>query len=123
VGLTLRSFEQNIIINGDMTGNIVSDVIQLSGDHLAPVHVSETVCIQAVWSSGATGTLSLVASLNGINYDTISNSVVDVTGVSGTFLWDRYEKSSFKYIRLLYVADSGSGTLNALSNVIGYSNN
>lgn len=79
------------------------------------------VCIQAVWTGTPTGTLVLEASTDqerlsdgtGVtNWTAIAGSSVSLTGVAGNQMWN-VDLAFYRWVRLVYTASSGSGTLNA----------
>ena len=90
------------------------------------------IAIQAVITGSAVGTLSLQGSCDYgapnnpqaggndqvINWTDIADSSSAVTG-AGTASWN-FQGSFYKWIRLIYVAGSGTGTITARSNSKGF---
>jgi len=88
--------------------------------------------IQAVWSGGSSpvGTFSLQGSNdagdNGsgqgvsqpVNWSTITGSSQAISGTPGNILFDVTE-CSYRWVRLVYTATSGSGTVSATINTKG----
>lgn len=99
----------SLIVNGDMSGNIVSVVM--------PVNQGAIASIQANWTGSSVGTLFLQISNDNITYSHYTGSDVDVSS-SGNFLWNMLS-CGFNFVQLVYTATSGSGTLNATSSFKG----
>jgi len=77
------------------------------------------VCIQAVWSAGATpvGTLQLQGSVDGTNFFNVGSTVA-VSGNSGTAqVTDA--NAGYLYARMIYTRTSGTATLNAYAEAKG----
>lgn len=79
--------------------------------------------IHCWWSDTPTGTLSLQYSNESpsdsslvVNPATVSGSAQAIAGAAGTHYWD-IEVLNAVWVRVVYTASSGSGTLNARTNV------
>lgn len=67
--------------------------------------------IQAVWTgaSAPNGTLVVQASMDNVNWITLSGTSVSLTGVAGNTLW-RDATPFYKYVRVAYTATSGGAS-------------
>jgi hypothetical protein len=94
-----------IVVNGSMAGNITSPIVDLSK--------TDGYGIYAVWTGSPSGTIELQGSLTGLPQDfvTIPNSATPVSG-PGNALWE-VTTAFYAYVQVVYVASSGSGSLNA----------
>lgn len=99
------SINEQIVINGDMSGDVTSDAQEIKE--------VKGYAIQAIWSAGSTpvGSTKLQASLDGTNYTDIDGSSISVSGNSGSNFYN-IELANYPYVRLVYTRTSGSGTLN-----------
>lgn len=98
----MRFFPENLLTNGDMSGNLTStnlSLLQVFG-----------FSIQAVWTGTPTGTLQLNCSNDGVNWDMVQNSAQSLTGSAGHFTWN-VTSSNYRWVQLTYTATSGSGSL------------
>lgn len=110
----VHQFNNAIVVNGDMSGNINSD----------PTNIDSCVSfsVQAVITGTPTGTIELQASndvvtssaAGPVNWTTITESEADITS-SGTYMVN-YELPSYSWVRLVYNRVGGSGTMNARIN-------
>jgi hypothetical protein len=89
------------ISEGNMSSNIISSVVDVGevGGY----------CVHAVYTGSPNGTLTIEASNNGINFYVV-NSISIPTANSQLFY--QVDKAHYKYVRVVYTASSGSGTLN-----------
>jgi hypothetical protein len=120
----MRQSSVTLVTNGDMSGNIVS-----LGVNLISIYAYS---IQGVWTGGTfpTGVFTLQGSNdpgdNGsgqgvsqpTNWTTITNSSQVISGTPGSILYDVTE-CSYRWVRLVYTAGTGSGTLQAQMNTKG----
>lgn len=67
--------------------------------------------IQAVYTGSPVGTLSLASSNDGVTWDTITGTSTAVSAAGSTMF--NVTITGYKWVRLEYVATSGTGTLNA----------
>lgn len=92
------------VVNGDMSGTIYSQIIDLSRMTISGLEVT--------WSGTPTGTFEVYASNSGINFYPLSFAP-NLSQPNGTA--DGYvvqlELYPFKYVMLKYTAGSGTGTL------------
>lgn len=100
-----------IVTNGNMASNITSIVI--------PIQFEDNVGMQFVWTGSPVGTFAVQVSLDQTNWSTIpSTSFSGTYPVPGTTSSPAYLDMallSAAYIRVVYTAASGSGTLNVLA--------
>lgn len=102
----MRVFEYKLVTNGDMSGDYISPVQQLT---------QMAICaIQATWDSAPVGVLNLQISNDNIIWTDYTCSSTDVNG-AGNFLWNLVS-IGFQYVRVQYVSTSGSGNLNVTVN-------
>lgn len=111
---------QQIVTNGDMSGNIISApamlVVQMFGD-----------AIQLVWTGTPTGTFSVQYSCDVgidqfgdgvVNWSTHPTSILPIVATDGNWIFNCVWLN-VKWVRLLYTATSGTGILNARFNLKG----
>lgn len=104
----LHEFNNRIIEDGDMSGNITSDSIGMN----TVVNYS----VQAIWSGTApVGTLDIQASNDGATFTSILDTPLAVSGNTGDLLVN-VEKHAYSKIQIVYTASSGVGTLNVYVN-------
>lgn len=79
---------------------------------------ANTLAVQAVWSGGGTpvGNMYIAVSTDNINFTTNQDSVLPVSGNSGSNFYN-IQDIGYRYIRLLYVRTSGTASL--LVNISG----
>ena len=109
----MRINTDKIIVAGDMSlATITSTVMNL--EHMLGF------AVQAIWTgAGASGTIKLQASIDGITFSDIPNSAQTILG-AGSFIWNMENGKFYKYFQVVYTKTGGStGTLNVLSNVKG----
>jgi len=96
-----------LIQNGNMSGNLTSQNVELE--------FMDNIGIHVVWTGTPTGTLSVQISLDPTNLGWVSIPFTSPTQPSGSGGSDYFEvnQSTAAYVRLIYTAASGSGTLNA----------
>lgn len=76
--------------------------------------------MQAIYTGGLNGTLSLLRSNDGTNFSQIPGSTAPIAG-AGNFVWDYSTNASYLYVQGKYVASSASsGTLQFLINSKGF---
>lgn len=99
---------QNILFSSDMTGTSLSTVVDIAE--------ASGFAIQANWTAGSTpvGTLTIQGSTDNVTFATVG-STVSVSGNSGTSLTN-FAAQHYRYVRVQYVGESGSGTLNVIIN-------
>jgi hypothetical protein len=101
---TLSPFKT--ITSGDMSGNLTSKVTDIS--HM------DNVSIQLNWTGTPTGTFAVQGSLDQANWVSLALSPTPgAAGAAGNILLD-LNQLSFPYIRTIYTASSGSGSLDAI---------
>lgn len=106
----MRTDLAQLIVNGDMSGNITQSVTQ-------PMIGIALSAIQAVWTGSPVGTLKLQISNDNVTYTDYTGSSTAVSG-AGNFIWNLLDVG-YRYIRVAYTAASGSGTLNANISIKG----
>lgn len=120
----MRQGSISLLSGADMTGNVTS-----LGINLISIYAYS---IQAVWSGGTApvGTFTLQGSDDAgddgsgqgvsqpTNWTTITGSSQAISGTPGNILYDCVA-CSYRWVRLVYTAGSGSATLNATINVKG----
>jgi len=99
-------YNLKIIDNGDMAGNINSDIIDFT-------NIKDATFIFLWTGTSPTGAITIVFSLDGINFGTNGTSLV--TGLSGNTGNRSVVLLSIAplYGRVVYTRTGGSGTLNA----------
>ncbi len=99
---------QQIVTNGDMSGNITS----------LSTNIDEVVsyCVQATFTGSPVGSIKVQASNDPtlLGYGDVTESIASVTG-AGTYILN-VEFPSYSYVQLVYTSSSGSGTMNAKLN-------
>lgn len=91
------------IASGDMSGNLTSKVSDISN--------ADNVAIQLIFTGTPTGTFAVQGSLDKNTWTALSLSPTPgATGVAGNILLD-LNQLSFPYIRVVYTASSGAGSL------------
>lgn len=119
----MRSLNEPILTAGDASGNLTSDPV--------PLEYQYGISIQAVITGTAAGTLNLQGSNDfgnvppggpdrgqGVtNWTDIAGSSAPVTG-AGTVTWN-FQGVYYKWIRMVYTASSGTGTMSARANTKG----
>jgi hypothetical protein len=102
----ILKFNQPIVEDGDMSGNVTSESINVSEIDL--------YCVQVVWSNGVglDGTLTLEASLDDETYTTVNGSSLLVSGASDSIMYN-VTNPGYIHVRLKYTSVAGTGTLNA----------
>jgi hypothetical protein len=92
-------------------GGITMNALQSSAPYL--LDGVRGYCVQVIWSgaSAADGSVYLQVSNDGINFDTIPESVLAVSGSSGINTMNVYEVE-YKWVQLVYApVDSMNGTM------------
>lgn len=94
-----------VISAGDMSGSLASSAID--------IRFLDNIGIQLVWTGTPTGTFGVTGSVDGSTFTAISLSPsVTAAGSASNALID-LNQLSCAYIKVIYTASSGSGTLNA----------
>ena len=113
----MRSFNEAVLNAADASVNQNSVIVESQNLHLASCHVIST--------GTAVGTVKLQASndepMTGLppaNFVDISGASVSVTA-AGQFLIPKLD-ICYKYVRAVYTATSGTGTITAKIHMIGY---
>lgn len=99
----LIHFNQRVIADGSMGGNLSTSSIEVSEVALGSVH--------AIWSAGSTPVGDLIVSGSNDNSTFTTISTDAVSGNSGSLL-KRLGSIDFAYLKVSYTRTSGSGTLN-----------
>lgn len=123
----MRVGNDQIITNGSMTGTST-----INSD---PFWVGQAIgyAVQAVWSGTPTGTIKLQASIDAVepnpsnsnepatitNWEDITDSSYSITGSAGTYTWNVTDVF-YRWVRVVYVNSSSTGTLNARFNTKGF---
>lgn len=101
----------NLVVNGDMSGNIASAAI--------PLQQAFMCGIQAVFSGSPVGSLFLSVSNDGVTYSTYNSSDnPQAVSAAGNYYWT-IPATPFNFLKLNYTVTSGTGTLNATSSYKG----
>lgn len=96
----MRVAPVRLLTAGDMSANVESAVQNLNQDF--------GFAMQAVYVGAPVGTIKLQASVNGVDYGDVANSSFAVSA-AGTSIWN--VQSEYLWIKVVYVATSGSGSL------------
>jgi len=98
----IHEFNQTIISGGNLGADITSTSQNLNSIH----HFA----VQFIWTGASTpvGTVILQGSNDNITFTDISDSLLAVSGNSGSCLIN-YDLPSFGFVRLKYTRTSGSG--------------
>jgi hypothetical protein len=104
-----NTFNALILTDGDMSGNLETDVIDTSR--------LDAVVFYAKFTGSPVGTLKVQVSIDDINYVDLPDSEVSVTA-AGDFMWNIVD-TNFDKIKVVYTATSGSGTINIRANTKG----
>jgi hypothetical protein len=105
-------FNDFILVDGDMSGNLESVAIDTSR--------VESVVFYAKWTGDPEGAFKVQVSIDDENYVDLNNSAVHVTS-AGDFMWNIVD-TNYDKIKVVYIASSGSGTLNIQANIKGGGN-
>lgn len=97
----------SIVTNGNMSSDITSTSLN--------IQYLDYVSIQAVISGTPNGTFDVQISHDNSNWTSVplSGSSSVAAGVPSPIIFENIQALPAPYIRLVYVASSGSGTLNA----------
>lgn len=106
----MKIFEYQLLIAGDMSGNVTSPSQQLT--------FMVACCIQAVFTGTPVGTLILQVSNDNTNWTTYTGSSATVNG-AGNFAW-LLADIGYPWIRIVYTAGSSTGLLNISVNGKGF---
>lgn len=113
----MRSLNEPVLNGADASVNQNSVIVDSKNLHLASVHVSMT--------GTAAGTVKLQASNDEPTTGLAPSNFVDITGATvsvsagGQFLIPKLDVC-YNYIRAVYTATSGTGTVTAKIHMIGY---
>lgn len=99
-------FNNTLVVNGDMTSDLISDVKDLS--------LVDGYAIYANWTGSPVGTIKLQVSVDGTNFVDLSGSETEVNS-AGEALWE-VTTAYYDKVRTYYTFTSGSGTLNVRIN-------
>ena len=101
----------NLVVNGNMSANIVSVAI--------PLQQAFMCGIQAVYTGAPVGSLFLTVSNDGITYSKYNSSDnPQAITAAGNYYWI-IPATPFNFLKLNYTVTSGTGTLNATSSYKG----
>lgn len=99
-----------LITNGVMSGTstLLSQII--------PIGNGDNFGIEVAWTGTPTGTISILCSNSGINFDalTFNPALTQPTGSAGTYLIN-LNQLPFQFLQFQYVNTSGNGVLNVWS--------
>jgi hypothetical protein len=106
MGLGLAPLQPYLIVtNGAMAGTITSSTANIGG--------YDNVAIQLTWTGTPVGTFAIQASLDATNWVALTlGTTVSVAGAADTALIE-ITMAPYPYLRVVYTATSGTGTLNA----------
>lgn len=96
-----------VLVSDQLTASRESKAVLLSPDSLPGIG------IQALWTGTPTGTLKVQASMDPSDSSAwfdIPSSSVSLAGAAGTHIWS-YADVFYRYVRVVYVFSSGTGTL------------
>jgi len=94
-------FTKHSIVNGDMTGSITGQIIDVTEAGCASVHL--------IWSGTPAGTLAVRASNDGVNFTNLTTQAAG--GAAGSLMYN-IERVGFVYLQVTYTVSSSTGTLN-----------
>tara|TARA_R110000868_G_scaffold234036_2_gene487742 strand:- start:14 stop:355 length:342 start_codon:yes stop_codon:yes gene_type:complete len=97
------SLNKQIISSGDMSGNLISEVLDLGELTGYAVH--------AIWSGTPDGDLVVSGSNTQVIADFVPVNAQTIGGVAGAHMLN-VEKSHYKYILVQYIQASSTGILN-----------
>lgn len=92
-----------IVINGDMSGNITSLATDLAK--------TDGYSVSAVWTGSPVGTIKIQVSRDNTNYFDLPGSSYSTSGLNSA-MWE-ITTANYSKVQLVYVASTGSGTMNA----------
>lgn len=93
-----------VITAGDMSGSLTSAETNVS--------YTDNVGYHAVWTGTPTGTITVEATINGTDWDSLTLSpTISLTGAAGSTLIS-LNQIPYETVRLKYNRTSGTGTLN-----------
>lgn len=102
----MHVYREKIITDGNMTGTLVSDAIDLNKTNTRSFSIQFTFT-----GTNTLGTLSLECSNDqGVTYTQITDSVLPVSGVSSGSDVINVEFPAYELVRARYVPTSGTGT-------------
>lgn len=102
-------FNQILLLNGDMSTNLTTDVIDTSR--------LNAVVFFAKYTGAPVGSLKLQVSVDNVNFVDLPDSPQAVSA-AGQFMWNVTD-TNYDKIRLVYTRTSGTGTLNVQVNAKG----
>lgn len=100
-----------IIDGGSMAGNLDSGIINnAQGD--SSVSFLDNLGFQFVWTGTPTGTIAVVASIDGVNFTALdfSPAISQPSGSASSSLAN-VNQFPFKWVKVTYTRSSGSGSL------------
>lgn len=106
--LPMHAINSQTIVNGNMSGNITSNVLNI--DEVT------SYSIQATWTGVPVGTVKAQGSNNIglLGWTDITESISAVSG-PGTYILN-VERPSYSFVQFVYTFTSGTGTMNAVLN-------
>ena len=107
----MHVYREQIITNGDMSGNLTSSIIDLNKTNTRSFSVqfpfAGTAPVGVVYLKGSND--------NGVTFTTITESILPVTGNTGSCLIN-YDLPAFELVLVQYDRTSGVGTANCWIN-------
>jgi hypothetical protein len=102
-----------VIDAGSMSGDLDSGIINSAqGD--SSVSFLDNIGFQFVWTGTPTGTIAVLASIDGINFTALDFSpVITQPAGSASSSLANVNQFPFKWIKVTYTRESGSGSLTA----------
>ena len=105
-----RTMKKHLVVNGDMSGALTSEVIDLDHINLAAIYCKFT--------GAPTGVLKIEFSENGLDFY-IPTGATQVVAAAGTWTtW--YRDVASAYMRISYEFSGGVGSLNVHCTLKGY---
>ena len=95
-----------VITAGDMSGSLTSTVTNVA--------YTDNVGYHCVWTGTPTGTITVEATIDGTNWDSLTLSpTISLTGASGSTLIS-LNQLPYESVRMKYNRSSGTGTINVV---------
>jgi len=107
--LPIHLFNKTVFSESSMASSLSSEAVNLNE--------AVSYCAQMIWSGGSSpaGNLYLAASNDGVTFTQITESLIVVSGSSGSHMVN-VEKPAYAFVKVVYDRASGSGNLTALIN-------